>query len=248
MSLEQEIYKKILFMVENSRTRTEYRKPLVGFARADDPLFLKLKEHISENYLLPCDLLENARTVISFFIPFSKTIVSSNRVGTTPSQEWLIAYIETNELLGKISEELISHLKNKGIEAVTVKPTHNFDPNTLLSRWSHKHAAYVAGLGTFGIHHMLITKAGCAGRFGSVIISEEIAPSKRPSFEYCLAKRGYNCSYCIDNCPTSALSIQGLDKPKCHAHLKQISRKFSALGKCDACGKCALGPCALAVP
>lgn len=36
-----------------------------------------------------------------------------------------------------------------------------------MSEWSHRHAAYIAGLGIFGINNMLITNKGCVGRIPS---------------------------------------------------------------------------------
>ena len=38
----------------------------------------------------------------------------------------------------------------------------------IASDWSERHAAYAAGLGTFGLTRALITEKGIAGRFGSL--------------------------------------------------------------------------------
>jgi hypothetical protein len=61
--------------------------------------------------------------------------------------------------------------------AVENEGTHNFNEEDLTAGWSHKSVAFVAGLGTFGVNRMLITPAGCAGRFGSMVISAEIPPT-----------------------------------------------------------------------
>jgi epoxyqueuosine reductase len=47
-----------------------------------------------------------------------------------------------------------------------------------------------------------------------------------------------------NNCPTGALTAQGLDKHRCYAHLLEVEKQFQDLGLCDICGKCAVGPCA----
>lgn len=232
--------------VTNAETETRYREPLIGFADARDPLFLAIKNHISEDYLLPEDLLADAKTVVSYFLPFEESIIRSNRGGSEPSLEWLKAYVETNNLLSALGAELIERLKVQGVEGVTMQPTHNFNRETLLSRWSHKHAAYVAGLGTFGHNHLLITPRGAGGRFGSLIINHFIEPTPRLTTEFCLRKAGKGCSYCIDHCPVSAIAEDGsLDKTKCYAHLQAFGQRLPELGKCDACGKCVLGPCAV---
>ncbi|WP_425801016.1 epoxyqueuosine reductase [Desulfitobacterium sp. Sab5] len=230
--------------VKMSQTITSYRKPLVGFASAHDPLFIKMKEIIGTHHLHPCDLLPDAKTVIAFFIPFAEDIIQANRKDPAVAREWSVAYIETNTLIQTISQKIKEELEAEGISAVTQKATHNFNEEDLTALWSHKSAAYVAGLGTFGLNQMLITPSGCAGRFGSLVISAEIPSTSRPSEEYCRYNRDGKCQFCVNHCPTGALRVDGLDKQKCYAHLLAVDKQFPDLGLCDVCGKCAMGPCA----
>jgi epoxyqueuosine reductase QueG len=51
---------------------------LVAFADADDKLFRKFKEIISKSHATPKELLPEAKTVVSYFIPFSKEIALGN--------------------------------------------------------------------------------------------------------------------------------------------------------------------------
>ena len=51
---------------------TNWGKPVVAFADAKDPMFLKLKEIVDPTHLLPTDLLPTPRQYISYFIPFMK--------------------------------------------------------------------------------------------------------------------------------------------------------------------------------
>ena len=60
----------------------------------------------------------------------------------------------------------------------------------------------------------------------------------------CLYVRDSKCQFCVNNCPTGALTLQGLDKHRCYAHLLEVGKQFLDLGLCDICGKCAVGPCA----
>lgn len=57
---------------------TEWGVPIVRFAAADDPLFAQLKTAVSSTHSLPQDLLAGAGTVISFFLPFPKSVTSTN--------------------------------------------------------------------------------------------------------------------------------------------------------------------------
>lgn len=230
--------------IDNAKTITQYRKPLIGFASAHDPLFKQMKEIIGPHHLHPTELLPNAETVIAFFLPFAKTIITANRKGPEVAREWAVAYIETNKLIETISSELKNELAALGINVVTQPATHNFNEQDLTARWSNKSMAYVAGLGTFGINHLLITRAGCAGRFGSTVISAKITASPRPSIENCLYIRESKCQFCVKNCPTGALSIEGLDKQRCYSRLLEVDKLLPDLGLCDVCGKCAVGPCA----
>jgi epoxyqueuosine reductase QueG len=244
MHLARKIEKKIKLLVEEANTVTKYREPLVGFASAHDSLFTQIKEIIGKHHAHPKELLPEAKTVISFFIPFAQDVVISNRIDDEVSREWAVAYIETNALIEYICEELMKELSLYGIKSFNEKATHNFNEVDLTASWSHRSAAYIAGLGTFGVNHMLITSSGCAGRFGSIIISAEISPTPRPKTNFCKYFREEKCLACVKNCPTGALQAQSFDKFKCYEHLLKIDKRFTDLGLADVCGKCTVGPCA----
>lgn len=235
-------------MVRNFGGKTVYRPPLVGFARADNPGFQKLPDVAGEGHLLPRDLLSEARTVVAFFLPFSKELVRLHREHPFISREWAEAYIETNRLITAICNRLCEELQRLGVAAAWQRPTHNFDPVSLSSPWSHKHVAYLCGLGTFGLHSMLITGSGCAGRLGSLVVSADLPETPLPAREYCLYRRGRGCDYCIRACPSGALEKEGLDKQKCYRCLLEVNNYYRDLDLCDVCGKCATGPCALSAP
>lgn len=244
-TLADRIREIIASQVENAQLITSYRKPLIGFASAQDPLFTEMKHIIGPHHLHPTELLPEAKTVIAFFLPFTEELIQSHRQSKAIPREWAVAYIETNALIAKISQALAIALAEEGISAVVQKATHNFNEEDLTAAWSHKSVAYVAGLGTFGLHHMLITSLGCAGRFGSLVISAEIQPTPRSTGSYCSYYNEGSCQYCVRNCPTGSLTINGLDKHKCYEQLLTVNYSFPDLSFCDVCGKCATGPCAL---
>jgi epoxyqueuosine reductase len=242
--LKSRIEKIIKTAAANSDTETRYREPLVGFASAEDPLFDEMKEIIGPYHLHPKEAFPEAKTVVSFFLPFEEKLVELNRKSSGPVKEWIRAKGETDRLIAKINEKLAAGLAEDGINAVVPEAAFDYSKSGFDVTWSHKSAAYAAGLGTFGVHHMLITKAGCAGRFGTLLISAEILPTPRPTEEFCRHKKGGICLVCVDRCPAGALRAGGLDKEKC---LKQVRESGSAFPELKevACGKCATGPCAL---
>jgi epoxyqueuosine reductase len=92
---------------------------------------------------------------------------------------------------------------------------------------------------------MVITAAGCAGRFGSLVVDAELRPGQVERRERCLYLAGGSCLECVWRCPVDALSEDGLDKQRCYRHCLEVAEMYRDLGLADVCGKCALGPCAL---
>lgn len=233
----------------NEGTATEWNEPLVSFADATDPMFRKLKEVVDVNHALPSDLLRDAKTVISYFIPFDRKIALSNVKGNQASKEWAISYIETNDLIVGLNRTLSEMLKTQGFTSAVTPPTHNFDKKKLVSYWSHKHIAFVAGLGKFGIHRMLITEKGCCGRLGSIVTDARIEPTKRNEEEFCLYKIDKSCGLCVKKCVYGALRAESFDRNVCHRFCLDNAKVYSELGEADVCGKCVAGvPCSFSNP
>ena len=232
--------------VENNIYVTNYRTPLVGYADANNDLFHKLKEVGHPSHLLPKDLLDGAKTVVAFFIPFRKELIEENKAHSYVSPSWALAYVETNNLIGEINKKIQRELKKIGINSKTLKATHNFDKDLIMSRWSHRHVAYITGLGTFGINNLLITEKGCAGRIGSFVIDEYIEPNKIQKDELCLYKQDKSCAFCLDNCPVSAFEENEFARARCYEYLLDVVEHFKDVDPaCDVCGKCNCGPCAI---
>ena len=168
------IRETIVATIASYHGQTAYRTPLVGFAPADDPGFAGLRDVVAPGHLVPQDLLPGARTVVAFFVPFDRELVRLQRQDPYVSRAWAEAYIETNRLIDSVCRTLGDALAVKGVRAAWQQPTHNFDPVALVSCWSHKHVAYLCGLGSFGRHRMLITEAGCAGRLGSLVTDTDL--------------------------------------------------------------------------
>jgi epoxyqueuosine reductase QueG len=230
--------------VAHADTVTLYRAPLVAFACADDPRFDELA-FLVPGHLHPRDLLPGAQSVCAFFVPFDEAIVEANRQGELASEVWARAYVETNALLTDICRTLAKEMPKQGVRVGWEPPTHNFDPVRLVSAWSHKSVAVIAGLGRFGHHHMLITESGCAGRLGSVVLDVHVpeALDGVPSRDVlCTYDRG--CRACIRRCPVGALTEDGLDYQRCYARCLENDACFSQWDA-DVCGKCATGLCAL---
>ncbi len=161
---------------EEQNISTKWGTPLVGFADAAHPYILSLKEIISPSHSMPKDVLDDASIVIAYYVPFTKELAKTNeRAGRLASPEWALAYEQTNAMFGVLNAHLIDWLKNMGYRAAVSKEASTFDQEKLISNWSQRHFAYAAGLGTFGINNMLITKSGCCGRFSTIVTNLDVA-------------------------------------------------------------------------
>jgi epoxyqueuosine reductase QueG len=148
-----------------------------------------------------------------------------------------------------LNNYLSRRFKQDNYKSFEIPPTHNFDKVNLMGYWSHKHVAYIAGLGKFGLHKMLITENGCCGRLGSLITSALIDASERSENEFCLYFQDGTCKQCIDKCVVGALNLDSFDRHKCYEICKRNEALYSHQGASDVCRKCACGiPCSLKNP
>ena len=156
-------------MVKNHPKSAYYREPVIGFASASDPLYDQLDDLIGNPQIHPRDMLNGAQTVLVLFLPYSEVIYKDIKGECKTSSVWSDAYMHTNELLDHIMRQVQNLLELKGYHSVTEPPTENFDHVSKTARWGHKSNAVIAGIGTFGLNHLLITKRGCLGRMNSLV-------------------------------------------------------------------------------
>ena len=193
-----------------------YRVPLVGYAAASDPAFNDFQKFVGPHHLTPQDLMPDAKTVFAFFLPFQKQIIEHNRQGELASREWAEVYIATNHLINRIYADLERELRRAGVNFVSQSPTYEFDKELLVANWSHRHIAYVCGLGSFGRNNLLITPKGSGGRLGSGVMDTSLEPTGRVAeSHHCLADTT-GCRYCEKICPVGAIGPSGFKRQLCY--------------------------------
>ena len=149
-------------------------------------------------------------TVISWIIP-STTRTREEHAGQKkhPSERWARTRALGEDFNNLLRRHVVDELIRIEIPAVSplLSPLwKRFDegPYAPCSNWSERHAAYAAGLGTFGLCDGLITPVGKAVRVGSVIAKCAIEPTPRPYTDhhaYCLHFSHDTCRECIPRCP-----------------------------------------------
>ncbi|MBC2578888.1 epoxyqueuosine reductase [Clostridium sp. DJ247] len=240
------------FVEHYSETRdvqTKWKEPLVSYTDAMDEMFYCLKDVVSPSHAIPKDFLLEAKTVVAYFIPFDEVIVKSNIERKESSKIWATAYIETNQLILDLNTFIKSELQKLGYKSSIIPATHNFDNKKLTSDWSHRHVAFIAGLGKFGLNNMLITDKGCCGRIVSFVTELNIEPTKRKNGENCLYKHMNVCKKCVDRCVNNALKVDYFDRHKCYEMCLYNDKFHSDIELSDVCGKCLVNvPCSTTNP
>jgi epoxyqueuosine reductase QueG len=240
---------------EPARLGTEgwWRAPLLATAPVDER-FEMLTRVAADDHLHPRDLLPTARSVIVFFIPFLKDLARQNRPGGRPCRNWGLAYVQTNDLINRLSRRLGEQLGENGFRCGLTPATHNFNETKLMARWSHKHLGHLVNLGRFGTHLILITPAGCTGRLGSLVTEAELGEHPLiETREACLLKAGKACGLCIEVCPVAALKTNGFERWRCWERLKENRASIDYFAdlpeSTHVCGKCAaMMPCSFGNP
>ena len=229
-----------------------WEPPLTAVLSEEHPLIPELKQMVSPDHFLPRELLPDAKSIVIFFIPFKSKIIESNLQAGSASTDWARAYAQTNKLIGTINDELEIYLLHHGFKTKKVMATHNFSEKTLMSRWSHRHLAWIARMGTFGINNMLITSKGCCGRFGSIVTNAGIhefgfttSNFDKPLPEKCLNKINGACGICQKKCQKEAFEEGRLfNRFKCYEACLENGELYKDIGLADVCGKCLAGlPC-----
>ena len=246
-----------------------WEPPIYGIAKGDDTYFDFLKKHIGEFHWSPIDGFKlkykewdkDPSKLIVLCLAFPQTqLTKASQLKETkcPSREWIVSRGEWEPLMKDFSSNVVNTLEKRGIKATSIDliPEFHVDktgPTGIASTWSHRHYAYAAGLGTFGLSDGLITKKGKAVRFTSFIIEADIKPTIKEyedPYEWCLYYKDGSCGKCISRCPVCAISKEnGHDKYLCLDYEDFFAENYwpEGLDKKDyilGCGLCQVGiPC-----
>lgn len=88
--------------------------PIVEYIEADNKGFAELKKIVTPLHAMPQNFLEDAESVVAYFIPFNKEVVLSNINGESSSKMWAEAYIEINQLILELNTYIKENLAGLG--------------------------------------------------------------------------------------------------------------------------------------
>jgi epoxyqueuosine reductase len=256
-------------------------EPLVGFADGYDPIFKEFKKDsiIGSFHLTPLEAFnvysEKQKKEITEKQPTSLSVISigftfpeKTRLSNQPNSRmaaprWNSSYGLAFQLMAETLSNVVSLLESAGYHAVAPVCTRPLPIKTApdglpYSDWSEKHAAYAAGMGTFGLHTSLITPAGVAVHLGNIItdLAVKASPRKYDNYlGYCLHFINGSCSKCAARCPAGAVNTQSFEGKKCLEYttndLRKLIREAEGVRPPDhpVCALCQIGvPCEAGIP
>jgi len=244
-----------------------WTKVIGGIAAGDDPLFAFFKKDIGDFFWSPkeafCRKYPDAQVndaelsvlVLGFRVDDDTRALQAQQK-IAPNFRWLYARNSWEPIIAQITDGLVRRLEEAGIRAAVVDTLPGFawqktEKYGYCSNWSHRHAAFTAGLGTFGLCDGLITRIGKALRYTSIILDTKLPADKREYediHEWCLFYHDGSCRACINGCPAGAITEAGHNKDKCEAYINEFKSSYRHSRPIDADGPFGCGLCQGAVP
>ena len=217
----------------------EMEIPIVGIADigrwVDPPFHPWMPEEFFPQAIYP-----EARSVIVIGLPIPLPVLE-----TSPSIWYRELYNTVNTLLDQYTYRLAGFLTREGYPSVPVPRDGYGSIEVLLENpvafFSHRHAAFLAGLGNFGMNNMILTpEYGPRVRFGSVLSAAELPPDPLMEDPLCI-----RCMRCVHLCPSTALAEEDYpagttDKHACASWSAALHKRY--ISPCGICIKvCPIG-------
>ena len=257
--------------LNNGSGEKAWDQPLVGFARADNPLFTRYACDLAPFYWTPQQAFALAfpeetvkaeeLSIVSWVLPqTAATRADQKQCDTLPAERWARSRDFGERFNCALRLHVAAELTTAGYPAVAPERLPEFayqrsEKFGIASNWSERHTAHAAGLGTFGLSDGLITPHGKAVRLGSVVVRMALPATPHPyenHQSWCLWHAKGICGVCARRCPAGAISADGHDKDRCHAYIRETTapyaqQTFGTLA--TPCGLCQVGiPCESRVP
>lgn len=220
-----------------------FERPEIGVAAGDDPYFTFLKEHIGPFHWTPAEAFAlkygeaepaSLRVISMVFPQTARTKKEQRQAKVFPCDHWVVSRGEWEPLMKEFSLKFVEEMEAAGIPIVSIdlQPQWKMERSEhlgLASRWSHRHYAYAAGLGTFGLSDGFISEHGKAVRLTSYVVKADLPVTDRGDrgpYDWCLYYAKGTCGACIKRCPVGAISKDGHDKERCASYEEEAIAKY----------------------
>jgi epoxyqueuosine reductase len=206
--------------------------PMIGFATVERWKAIGYTPGMPKEFH-PDRVYPGTRSVVVLGLPVTLPVIE-----TAPSVQYHELYHTLNDMLDAAAYRMTLMLNDAGHSSVAVSRDGYAGMEALhrnpFAMFSHRHAAYLAGLGTFGVNNSLLTRRyGPRVRFVSVLTEAEIEPDPIIEEELCV-----RCMRCVKACPVRAISGTDypgglMDKSSCTVYNDGLSRRGTS-----PCGWC----------
>jgi epoxyqueuosine reductase len=213
--------------------------PLIGIADVEQWKNPPFQPWMPKEFY-PQSIYPEAKSVIVIGMPITLPVLE-----TSPSIYYHELYHTVNELLDQYTYRLANFLNQREYPSIFVPRDGYGSIKVLLENpvafFSHRHAALLAGLGTFGVNNMILTpEYGPRVRFGSVLTAAKLPSDHLFEKELCI-----RCMRCVDMCPTNAIGKKDYpqeltNKKACAAYSAKLYERY--ISPCGICIKvCPVG-------
>ncbi len=138
---------------------------------------------------------------------------------------------QLNYKLDRAALDIAEWILHQGYSALPIPASQTMDRSQKRAHFSHRHAAFAAGLGFQGRHSLLVTpEYGAQVRLVTVITNMPLTNSSPMEMDC------GSCRACIEACPAKAISEKGFDFDKCYAKLRGFKGQWG-IGQ-FICGVC----------
>lgn len=252
--LQEELAEEMTSYIKELHLEDVLELPLLGYAFADDKRFMAAYDADLTKH--PKEIYRPGTTVIISFLPFNPGYVQDNFASDgsslSVSKSWKYAYERSIIVSAHINTFILEFLDGLGREASLSTVHTDWNRETHRPEWSHKIAAYIAGMGEFGPNSCIRTEYGPWGRFNSILTEVQLEPTgiKFENEEKALGEPDIVEDYMafslfdnsikvpqeiIDACPCGAVTKDGIDKAKCQDY---CNSQNEFIPEPDACGRC----------
>ncbi|HAH19761.1 MAG: hypothetical protein A2Y00_10580 [Omnitrophica WOR_2 bacterium GWF2_43_52] len=165
-------------------------------------------------------IVEGLQSAISLGVRASCEVLGE--IEQQPTKLYFHHYRTINMFLDQLALRLSNYIQNLGFRSLPIPASQIVDWQKQTAHLSHKHIAYLAGLGWIGRNNLMVNnKLGSQFRLVTVLTDMPLK-SDKPTQEDC-----GNCRACVVLCPVKAIKEkrEDFDHLGCFALLKEFQKQ-----------------------
>lgn len=175
---------------------------------------------LKDTFVIAPKIIKGLGSAVSLGVRASQEVLGE--IEQQPTKLYFHHYRTINMFLDQLALRLSNHIQNLGFRSLPIPASQIVDWQKQTAHLSHKHIAFLAGLGWIGRNNLLVNrKLGAQFRLVTVLTNMPLKLDK-PAKEDC-----GNCHLCMVVCPVQAIKEkkEEFDHLGCFALLKEFQRQ-----------------------